>query len=224
MISETEFLEKVKSNQAEDVRNAIHEHPSLANAKDANGVSAVLSAIYRGHGELAEWLAQNGASLDFFDACALGRSALVRQMLDDNPALTSAYSADGFQGLGLACFFGHAEMVKTLLQAGANANSAARNQMKVAPIHSAAANRDVKTALEIVRMLLNAGADVNVTQHGGWTPLQQAAAHGNTELVRLLLERGADKNALAENGKTALDLAQKGNHLDAVAVLRESRW
>jgi uncharacterized protein len=220
MISESEFFEKVKGNQTSEVKNAVRENPSLANARDANGISAVLMAIYRGYRDLAAWLADNGAALNFFEACALGRSAAVRQMIDDNPGLISAYSPDGFQGLGLACFFGHAQLVEELLRAGANPNSASRNPMKVAPIHSAAANRDPQTALTIVRMLLDYGAEPNVTQHGGVTPLHEGAAHGNIELVRLLLERGADRNAAAENGKTALDLAADGNHSETVAVLK----
>jgi uncharacterized protein len=107
-----------------------------------------------------------------------------------------------------------------LLKAGANPNGASRNPMKVAPIHSAAANRDANTGLEMIRMLLDHGAEVNVAQQGGWTPLQEAAAHGNIELVRLLLDHGADKNARAENGKTALDLATDGKHTETVAALQ----
>lgn len=218
-MTSSDFFERIKGNQRQEVEKAVRENPSLANARDANGVSAVLYATYRGQGDLAEWLADHGATLNFFEACALGRPALVRKMLDEDAGLISAYSPDGFQGLGLACFFGHAEAVQALLQAGANANGAARNQMKVAPIHSAAANRDPKMALKIVRMLVDSGANVNVVQHGGWTPLQQAAAHGNTELVRLLLERGAEKSARAENGKTALDLAVEGKHAETAAML-----
>lgn len=219
MIDEAEFLKKVKANQKEDIDRAVREQPALASAKDANGISAVLCAIYCGHRDLAESLANQAGRLNFFEACALGRAEMTKQMLRDDPALTSAYSPDGFQGLGLACFFGNAEVAETLLKAGANANSASRNAMRVAPIHSAAANRDGKIAVKMVRMLVDYGAEVNVTQHGGWTPLQEAAAHGNTELVRLLLERGADKNSAAENGKTAVDLARESNYADTTALL-----
>ena len=41
-------------------------------------------------------------------------------------------------------------------------------------------------------VLLAAGADVNATQHGGYTPLHEAAQHGDVELVELFLSAGAD--------------------------------
>jgi uncharacterized protein len=220
MIADSDFLAKVKTNQKQDVQQAVRERPELANARDANGVTAVLLAIYCGHRELAEWLAENGANLNFFEACALGRQALVKQMLTGNRALISEYSADGFKGLGLACFFGNADVVRELLDGGANVNVAARNQMRVAPIHSAGANRDPAIALAISKMLVDGGADVNVAQEGGWTPLHGAAAHGNLDLVRFLLDHGADRNAVGKNGKTAFQLAVEANHSETAALLQ----
>ena len=44
----------------------------------------------------------------------------------------------------------------------------------------------------IIRLLLDAGADVHETWTGGWTPLARAAVSGSTEAVSLLLQRGAD--------------------------------
>ena len=41
-------------------------------------------------------------------------------------------------------------------------------------------------------MLIAAGADVNATQHGGYTPLHEAAQHGDVEMVELFLSAGAD--------------------------------
>ena len=219
MSAEAEFLDKVKANQREDVEQAVRNNASLASAKDANGVSAVLWAIYRGHKDLAGWLADNGAKLTIFEASALGRGDVIEKLLKDDPQLANDYSGDGFTALGLACFFGNVSAVEQLLRAGAEVNAADRNPMRVAPIHSAGANRDPQIALTITRMLIDSGAEINVAQEGGWTPLHEAAAHGNDELVRLLLENGADKNARGTNGKTPADLAMDAKYVETAALL-----
>jgi ankyrin repeat protein len=57
----------------------------------------------------------------------------------------------------------------------------------VRPIHSATAVGDY----ESVHALLDAGADPNVTQQGGYTPLDSARHNKHTALEQLLLEHGA---------------------------------
>jgi uncharacterized protein len=58
-----------------------------------------------------------------------------------------------------------------------------------------------------VRALLAAGADPNVRQQGGYTPLHSAAHSDDAELVRLLLAHGADPALTADDGRTAADMA-----------------
>jgi ankyrin repeat protein len=65
---------------------------------------------------------------------------------------------------------------------------------------------------ETVRLLIAQGADVNMTQAGGYTPLHQAAAAGLQELTRILIEAGADPSALCDQGKTPADYARARNH------------
>ena len=62
------------------------------------------------------------------------------------------------------------------------------------PLHAAAAGRHI----EVCRVLIAAGADVNATQHGGYTPLHEAAQHGDVEMVELFLSAGADPTIARE--------------------------
>jgi len=75
---------------------------------------------------------------------------------------------------------------------------------------------------EVVRLLLEHHASVNVRSSGGMTPLQKAAQNGNLEVCRLLLEKGADVAARDDAGKTPLGYAIEGKH-EAVALLLRER-
>ncbi len=74
------------------------------------------------------------------------------------------------------------------------------------PIHHASRNGDT----EVVRLLIEHGADVNLANDRGHTVLYCAGGHGHLETVRLLLEHGANQDAkFTEDGKTLLQwLAQ----------------
>src|ERR687888_2793302 len=101
-------------------------------------MSDILEAIYRGDRGEAERLAE-GRELDVFEASALGRTERLRELLDADPSLANAWAKDGFQPLGLASFFGNVDTARALVEAGAEVNSASRNDFKVMPLHSACA-------------------------------------------------------------------------------------
>ena len=61
--------------------------------------------------------------------------------------------------------------------------------------------------IEIVRMLIDAGANVNVQTNGGSTPLHEAVRYGSVEIVRMLIDAGADVNLQDEDGKLPYELA-----------------
>jgi ankyrin repeat protein len=97
-------------------------------------------------------------------------------------------------------------------------------------LNSAFMDAALRGDVEVVRLLLDRGADVNVRysnlrtphvpmvcggcvhvdwMHGG-TALMYAAVHARTPLVRLLLDRGADVGAKNASGRTALMFAGAG--------------
>ena len=169
---------------------------TLAVARDGDGVSAVMHALYHGQREVAEVVAGRLPAVDVFEAAGLGRADAVARLVAGDPSLAGAWSADGFTALHFAAFFGGEGAAAALLAAGADPNLRSRNELEVMPIHSAVAGGH----REVVIALLEAGADPNVRQRHGWTPLQGAAQHGDAELVDRLLAAGADPAAANDAG------------------------
>ena len=73
--------------------------------------------------------------------------------------------------------------------------------------------------LETARLLVEAGADVTVTNRYAVTPLTLACTNGNGPLVELLLEAGADPNTIAPGGETVLMTAARTGRLGPVTAL-----
>jgi uncharacterized protein len=215
-----DLLEAVKRGDTATVRSMVERDPTVAAARDANGISAVLLAHYHGHRDLARMLEdRRRGDLDVFEAAAANDATRLRVLLDRDPSLANAFSGDGFQPLGLAAFFGGKDAVEILIERGANVNTASRNEMKVTPLHSAVADEGQR---ETAELLIRAGADVNARQRHDWTPLHGAAHAGSLALVRLMLDRGADPNIKNRDRKTALDIARERGH-EQVAELLEER-
>ena len=220
MAANSDFFDAVRSGDVAAVAEHLRGDSALASARNESGVSALLWAYYSGQPGVAERLLASGVELNIFEAAAAGDLGRTRELLARDPALVDACSADGFSPLGLAAFFGRPEVLKLLLNEGADPNSPSRNAMRVTPLHSAAANREPELSLRMVEVLLRSGADPNVRQHGGWTPLQQAAAHGRSQMVDVLISHGADPAAKSEDGKMAADKAAEGGYGELAELLR----
>ena len=130
-------------------------------------------------------------------------------------ALLSAAASD--TRLADAAMRGDKEAVRSLLKQKADVNAAHGDGATA--LHWAAYNDD----LEMVKMLLAAGANVKATtREGAITPLFMACTNGDAAMIEALLKAGADAKSVKANGTTALMTASASGSADAAKVLIEN--
>ncbi|MEJ7779144.1 MAG: ankyrin repeat domain-containing protein [Daejeonella sp.] len=207
-----ECIEKGDSNALADLLAA---NPALALQKTSHQVSPLMLCCYFKKPELALIISGYVPDISIFEASAMGRSEIVEKAVMADPELIHSFSEDGFTPLGLASYFGHEDVVRFLLLNGAEPNVPSSNGFRVYPIHSAVASDFTM----IAKMLLEAGADVNVVQMSGATPLHSAAHNGNIDLLIVLLEAGAEVAAKTEDGKTPADQALEKGFSEIAKIL-----
>jgi ankyrin repeat protein len=72
---------------------------------------------------------------------------------------------------------------------------------------------------EVVKLLLQKGADIDIRNHLGWSALMMASWWGRTAIMTLLLDGGAPINAQSQSGLTPLMLAANMGRTNAVILL-----
>lgn len=74
---------------------------------------------------------------------------------------------------------------------------------------------------DVAKLLVEAGADVNITDHKGWTPLHWAARIGDQDLFMLIVAGDADLLAEDREGCTPLDILSEHRHNDLLALMEQ---
>ena len=153
-----------------------------------------------------------------FDAAVNGNAnevckLLSSSMIDVNKSPYSPYIPD--TPLQRATFCGHIEVVKLLLDAGADPNVTDRFGETLVYKASDGGHKNV------LKLLLDRGGNPTKEDINLNTPLHKAALRGKNDVVQLLLERGAEVNEQNLRNRTPLHIATENGHQDVVQTLLE---
>lgn len=199
----TALVAAITGGDVDAVRELLREDRTLAGARDGNGLPVLLLALFHQKRDVANVILEAEPELGILEAAAAGRVDRVRELLAADPDAIGERTPEGFTTLGLAAFLGGSDAVRVLLEHGADADDDADNPFGVRPVHAASAAHDHET----MRLLLEAGADPNQRQRGGFVPLHEAAHTDDVEMARLLLDHGADPALTADDGRDARRMA-----------------
>jgi ankyrin repeat protein len=128
----------------------------------------------------------------------------------------------GFLGyvLQFALWNNLSQLVPRLLELGPNLNQPFRPDSNF-PVHNAATRADA----DVVRQLIQAGADIEQPDGHGWRPLHMAAKRGAVEVVRVFLDAGSHIGTATSTTRSndwvahALHIAVKAGHVEVVQLL-----
>jgi ankyrin repeat protein len=197
----------------------------LFNAPGPDGQLPIHSAVESGNLEVLDLLLDNGADPDvegkdgrppLHYAIVSGTEMMVSRLLRSQAANLDKEYAGEQTALGLAVSHRQLGIVKLLLEHGARPDIPSKfGPRKGAPLHMAIAIG----ALDIMKVLVEAGASDSSPDDLGHTPLVTASHAGQVEVVKYLLNREVNVHATNKLGQNALQVASSAGYDSVVNLL-----
>ena len=195
----TELIEAAGSGDAEAVRRLLEEGASV-DARDGSGRTALIAAAYGNHLEAAEALIGAGADVNRKDETEQSAYLISTSEVGDDPRLleltlrngADVESLDSYDGTGLirAADRGHVRIVEELLETETDVDHV-NNLGWTALLEAIILGEGDARHEEVVRLLVEGGADPNLPDGDGVTPLQHAEQRGYSGMAEILRSAGA---------------------------------
>ena len=192
------LLEAVSQQDKDRVAKILETKPNLEQI-DAKGRTALMLAAYNGDNEIAELLINAGADVNaqdemlnspFLYAGANGNIKLVKMCLE-NGADFKVFNRYYGSALIPAAERRHLDVVNLLVNTPGYPIDHVNNLGWTALLEAIILGADRKVQVEIVKSLVKGGADVNIADKDGVTPLAHAKKRSMDEIVKILIEAGA---------------------------------
>ena len=190
--TDRELIEASENNNPSKVQELLKQGANV-DSRDLRGRTALLIAVAENHVEVARLLIEADANVNIQDrildsplllAGAEGTLEILKMILQANPDF-SLYNRYGGTALVPACERGHVEVVRTLLKTDVDINHV--NHLGWTALLEAIVLSDGGPRhQEIVQLLVDAGADVNIADKEGVSPLQHARQKGFKKIVKIL--------------------------------------
>ncbi|XP_015270699.1 PREDICTED: protein phosphatase 1 regulatory subunit 12A isoform X3 [Gekko japonicus] len=231
------FLAACSSGDTEEVLRLL-EHGADINYANVDGLTALHQACIDDNVDMVKFLVENGASINQPDnegwiplhaAASCGYLDIAEYLISQG-AHVGAVNSEGDTPLDIA----EEEAMEELLQNEVNRQGVdieaarkeeerimlrdARQWLNSGHINDVRHAKSGGTALhvaaakgytEVLKLLIQAGYDVNIKDYDGWTPLHAAAHWGKEEACRILVENLCDMEAVNKVGQTAFDVADE---------------
>ncbi|XP_077121483.1 protein phosphatase 1 regulatory subunit 12A isoform X3 [Ranitomeya variabilis] len=231
------FLAACSSGDSDEVLKLLDRGADI-NYANVDGLTALHQACIDDNLEMVKFLVENGASINQPDnegwiplhaASSCGYLDIAEYLISQG-ANVGAVNSEGDTPLDIA----EEEAMEELLQNEVNRQGIdveaarkeeerimlrdARQWLNSGQINDTRHTKSGGTALhvaaakgytEVLKLLIQAGYDINVKDYDGWTPLHAAAHWGKEEASRILVENLCDMDAVNKVGQTACDVADE---------------
>ena len=195
---DAQLISAAGNGDAEAVERLLGEGASVR-ARDSDGRPALVAAAYGNHLEVAEVLVEAGADVNAKDDTEQSAYLISTSEVGDDPRLleltlengADARSLDLYNGTGLirAADRGYARIVGELLETDTDVDHV--NELGwTALLEAIILGGGDERHTQVVRLLVEGGADPNLPDGEGVTPLQHARAKGYDEMAEILREAG----------------------------------
>ncbi|KFF75456.1 ankyrin [Chryseobacterium sp. P1-3] len=192
-MQEKDIVNLVKKNDIVAVKSALNTGADI-NTQDKRGRSLLLIATIGKQVEMVKLLVSHKADVNLQDnqldspflyAGASGQTELVKLFLE-NGARFDVFNRYNGTALIPACERGHVETVKVLVKTKGFPVNHVNRLGWTALMEAVILGNGTQKYQDIVRILKDNGADINIPDHSGKTPLQHAEELGFKEIARIL--------------------------------------